>query len=149
MAFAKVFIQGDPPRATMQHKGERVVDGRIYHYTKKRQREAIDYWKQAGMTLLERVGHKIKKPIQLSVYFLFKHPSGTPKAIREKVVWRTKRPDADNLLKGLLDGMTESGLWEDDAQIVSICVSKFNAPEEKCGTEIRVMELEENAKSNN
>lgn len=149
MVSAKVFVPGDPPRATMQQKGERVVGGHVIHYTKKRQREAIAYWKRVGLTLRDKIGGTLKGPVQLFVYLFFRHPSGTPKAKRDKFVWRAKRPDADNLLKGLIDGLTESGLWEDDAQIVSLSVCKYNAPEAKCGTEIRVMELDEDAKSNN
>jgi len=35
------------------------------------------------------------------------------------------KPDLDNVIKGILDGLNHSGLWGDDAQVVEIHASKM------------------------
>ena len=39
-----------------------------------------------------------------------------------------KKPDSDNLLKPVVDGLTEAGLWEDDNQIAQMYVEKKYCP---------------------
>lgn len=39
----------------------------------------------------------------------------------------TKKPDADNLAKAVMDALTDAGLWEDDDQIVSLLARKHYA----------------------
>jgi Holliday junction resolvase RusA-like endonuclease len=54
-------------------------------------------------------------PIRLLVDFVI----ARPKSMRRPVGFalHTKRPDLDNLEKGLLDILSHSGFWLDDAQI--------------------------------
>ena len=142
MKNASLFNPGDPPRATMQHKGERVVNGHVVHYTKKRQQSAIDYWTQFGADVRGKLGGTLKGPVHISVYFLFHHPKNTPKAKAEKCHFRTVRPDLDNMVKGLLDGFSRAKVWEDDSQVVSMQLEKLSVPEERCGTEVRIYEYD-------
>lgn len=143
MKQAKFFREGEPPHATMQHKGVRVVNGHVYHYTKKRQQEALDYWQSIGTEILERLGGEtLTGPVHISVNFLFPHPSGTKKIERTRGAFRTKRPDLDNMVKGLLDGFSKAGVWEDDAQVVSLQLEKLNVPDERVGTDIKIYEYD-------
>jgi len=58
-------------------------------------------------------------PISLEVEFIFARPKSLPKKVQD----HTKKPDLDNLLKALKDGMTGI-VWRDDAQIVSLSARK-------------------------
>lgn len=50
--------------------------------------------------------------------------------------------DVDNYAKGPLDVITKSGLWDDDRQVVKLCVEKryVNAGETPC-TKVSVVEV--------
>lgn len=56
-----------------------------------------------------------------------------------KGVWKDTRPDLDNMVKLLLDAMTQMEFWEDDAQIVSLSVAKLYSDED--GVEIGITQL--------
>lgn len=54
----------------------------------------------------------------------------------------TPRGDADNYVKGVLDGGTKAGAWGDDSQIVLlVSLKRFSDPGEAPGAIIRVGEL--------
>lgn len=143
MKNASLFKPGEPPRATMQQKGERIVCGHVVHFTKRRQQEALEYWESIGKELIVRLGGKtLTGPVHISVKFLFKHPSGTKKDARTRGAFRTTRPDLDNMVKGLLDGFSRAGLWEDDSQVVSLQLEKLNVPDERVGTDIKIYEYD-------
>lgn len=36
-----------------------------------------------------------------------------------------KKPDADNVLKAILDGLSKAGAWKDDSQVYSVSLKKF------------------------
>lgn len=55
--------------------------------------------------------------------------------------WRASRPDADNILKAVLDGLNGIA-YEDDAQVVMATVEKSYAAEgEEARVEVQVMAL--------
>jgi len=60
-------------------------------------------------------------PIQVTAIFTMPKPASAPKRLRS---WPTKRPDLDKLLRGLLDALTASGVWFDDAQVVNVAARK-------------------------
>jgi Holliday junction resolvase RusA-like endonuclease len=41
-------------------------------------------------------------------------------------LWRDRKPDADNVAKAVLDGLTLARLWADDAQIARLSVAQFD-----------------------
>lgn len=47
-----------------------------------------------------------------------------PKAIKDKPVPHTKRPDLDKLIRGATDALTGT-IWKDDAQVSSILAEKY------------------------
>ena len=67
-----------------------------------------------------------------------------PKRTAKKVITadpyalHTKKPDSDNLLKPVVDGLTEAGLWEDDNQIAQMYVEKKWCPRGEERAEITV-----------
>lgn len=65
-------------------------------------------------------------PLSVSIVAIRRRPKGL---LRKKdpdgVMWATKRPDADNYVKAILDGMQDC--WRDDAQVVDCRVLKLYA----------------------
>lgn len=58
----------------------------------------------------------------------------------------TKKPDADNLAKAVLDALTQLGAWHDDAQVVVLQISKRYTPANfvtTSGCHIKIEELED------
>lgn len=75
---------------------------------------AIDAMQTAGLSIIKR-----DVPLYLRVTISLQKP----KSAGKKVVQPTKKPDCDNVLKGLQDAM-ESIVYEADQQIVAVSVRK-------------------------
>ena len=69
-------------------------------------------------------------PISISVSVWLPWPKKTPKKVmlKDQYAFHVKKPDADNLLKPIVDSLTQAGLWEDDNQISKMLVEKRNCP---------------------
>ena len=65
----------------------------------------------------------IPKPVPVSVRVDFYLPR--PKTVKRQ--YPTVPPDVDKLLRSTLDGITESGIIEDDAQIIEAYTRKMYA----------------------
>lgn len=63
----------------------------------------------------------ISSPVFLSVEFRFKKLRSTKKSD----LWKSVRPDLDNLLKAIFDAMTQAKWWKDDGLIVSVRSKKI------------------------
>ncbi len=63
-----------------------------------------------------------------------------PKAVSDRTPrwWRPKKPDIDNIAKCVLDGLNDSGVWGDDAQVVVCQVAKIDTPDEEMGPRLFV-----------
>lgn len=82
-----------------------------------------------------QVCYVLKRPLALSGK---KHPQGR--------IAHTKRPDCDNLQKGLQDAL--KGFWEDDAQICDLHIVKFYAAKgESPKIEISIESIDESLSS--
>ena len=56
-------------------------------------------------------------------------------------IWKTSKPDTDNMIKLFKDCMTKCGYWNDDAQVCSELTEKFyDVP---CGIYVVVKEITE------
>ena len=117
-------IPGDPvakarPRVAM-------VAGRARLYTpaktEKYEARVALFAKQAMAGRPVMVG-----PVALSVTALFPIPPSWPKkrqaAARAGTEQHTKRPDADNCAKAILDGLN-GVVWKDDSQVVTLSIEK-------------------------
>ena len=122
-------IPGMPPRKTAQEKGmaaDPAAPGGVRVFTKEPQRMEA-YWMRAEFARRLPEGWRARRGgvrvrVEL-VYPLRKSDKCAPGAL----VPHTVRPDADNLVKALLDAMTRAGVWEDDAQVYDLHVRKFRA----------------------
>lgn len=140
-----VYVDMSPAKiCTAQQKGERICGNYIQHYTKpevKRSKAAIrQAVLEAGRIRNIQMCLKSKKidgkiisvpcfmgtftdcPIRLAVDYYY--PVNRPKKYMGKVLWRTKRPDLDNLTKSIMDCLTDMELWQDDAQVACLMLTK-------------------------
>lgn len=138
----RVELQIDPSLlATAQQKGIRVVNGHTVVYTKAHVRQAQEKLRLALARV--RDGFFVPKPdaARVSVDFHFPYPKGTPKKDASRFSYMTQQPDADNVLKGLLDAMSPKfkvvnhrkvlvsrGYWDDDSQVCLGPVRKLRTP---------------------
>ena len=67
-------------------------------------------------------------PVRLCVYLFYPWPKATPKARRNETDYKVTRPDADNLVKTIQDGLTTRGLFADDSQVTVLEARKYHSP---------------------
>ena len=79
-------------------------------------------------------------PVSLMLDVWLPWPKKTPKKViaADPYLLHIKKPDADNLLKPVVDALTEAGLWEDDNQIAQMFVEKRYCPRGEEGIEVVV-----------
>lgn len=137
-----IYLPINPPTATSQMKGARVVHGRIHFFEKKEVAQAKAILKDELLKFVP--DEPIKGPVRIDVTFAF----GTKDKKKIRGEFRTTRPDLDNLFKGLADCLTDLGFWEDDSQIVSLMLRKLWVPVEDAHLSITIseyVEVEEDA----
>lgn len=134
-------LKMNPPTATAQQKGERVVGGHIHHYKKKNIMQAEAILKDA---LLEHVPEEpiTDKPIRLGVLWEFPFPKSAKKHQPGMMRCKITRPDTDNLNKLLKDIMTEMGFWKDDALIYNEGIVKVYSDEPGITIQIDIAEMD-------
>ncbi len=85
----------------------------------------------------------LQGPIFVTVEFFFPFPKGllkkdgTPKS--KDVPWKHTKPDIDKLLRAILDGCTDAGLWRDDSQVCRVAAEKYHSAKPYCA--VRVGEI--------
>ena len=89
-------------------------------------------------------------PVSLTVGFLLRRPASHFRTGRNAHLLRDsapaypgKKPDIDKLLRSTLDGLGESGIWRDDAQVVRVRAEKLYADHEPVGAHITIEPLGE------
>jgi Holliday junction resolvase RusA-like endonuclease len=117
-SFNVFFPMEKIPTATHQGKKVNVRNGKPQYYEPDAQNAA------RGM-FMARLGSVKPKapfdgPLSLIIKWAFpadrKHPAG---------MWKTTKPDTDNLIKMIKDCMTACGYWKDDSQVVQERSEKF------------------------
>jgi Holliday junction resolvase RusA-like endonuclease len=78
--------------------------------------ESLGAWRSAvALAAAEAAaGKTISGAIEVSATFYLKQPLSVKRA------YPSVRPDVDKLLRSLLDGLTGSGIWHDDSQVVDV-----------------------------
>ena len=67
----------------------------------------------------------IEKPLTLTINFYMPRPKSLEgKKHFPGTIPCTKKPDADNLAKAVMDCLTEDGWWKDDSQVFRLVVEK-------------------------
>ena len=99
-------------------------------YTPEKTRAYEDYVRSVASQYAPK--ELLKGALEMELHFFFQRPKSLP----TKVVHHIKKPDCDNLCKGILDSLEprkrskksqnplEGAIYENDAQIVSLWVTK-------------------------
>lgn len=83
---------------------------------------AIEYRRRfTGLTL--------EGPVKLTVYLGYEPPRSYSEKKRREMIGklRDKKPDADNLVKSIMDGLQKGGAYKDDGQVAILNVVKYYA----------------------
>jgi Holliday junction resolvase RusA-like endonuclease len=120
-----VWLDGPPSTATAQQKGAFVVRGKIRFFTRGRVLSA------SRELVARTIPHAPKKPfegpLRLRVTYCWHLLAADIKqggGIRPMY----RRPDADNLVKLLLDSLQRAGWFLDDGQISTLVIKKRRGP---------------------
>lgn len=120
----RIFFElPENPKSTSQEKGVSVVRGKVHHYEKKNVREMRERYRHEIFKFFYT--NKMQVPhfdgaVYFSVTFTY--------SIKDKKRWgqpKTSRPDADNIVKLLLDVCSDLEMWPDDAVVADLHVRKL------------------------
>lgn len=131
-SLAISLVMDQIPKGTAQMKRANFRNGTFF--------EGKDI-KTARQFYLSEIGPEapempFKGPISVSVELYY-----PIKDKRKKGQFKTSRPDCDNLVKLLLDCMTQLRFWDDDAQIAILKIMKKYSVTDEAGILIYVKEL--------
>lgn len=66
------------------------------------------------------------EPVEVTLLFTMPKPKTVIRT------WPSVKPDLDKLIRAVLDGLTKSGIYYDDAQVVAISATKVYGSETGC-----------------
>jgi len=134
-----IVIKGDPKskeRPMVTHKG-----GKTWTYTRK---ATSSFENLIKMNAIKHFNKPLEKSVGIHIKFYLHRP--------KYLIWKTKpmpavynpkRPDIDNLIKSVVDGLNGIA-FKDDAQIVNIHAEKmYHSGNEGARTEIKIWEEED------
>lgn len=101
--------------------------------------ETVAYEKRVKYGYVMEGGKKlVDVPVRIEVWAFFRIPTSISKKKQEAMVGQpaTKKPDIDNILKIVLDGLNGAA-YDDDKQVVQAMVHKCYWPEPKVTIEVR------------
>jgi Holliday junction resolvase RusA-like endonuclease len=101
---------------------------RFGSYNSKTVRKWMTKIKDVGVSEIASKGLTAKEstPVTIVATAYMPMPKATAKKRQEGLVGvpHIKKPDVDNLLKPIVDGLTEAGMWADDNQVWSMKIQK-------------------------
>lgn len=111
-------------------KGRPRISGRHVYTPAK----TVAYESLVALAYIQAGGQLILGPIDLHITAFFPIPASVPKAKREQMadgyMRHTVRPDADNVAKAVMDGLTGVA-WADDRQVWRLAIEKRYGGEPK------------------
>jgi Holliday junction resolvase RusA-like endonuclease len=122
MEFVEFTVYGEP-----KAKARPQFTRSGHAYTKK---DTVLYENLVRLSYIEQVGEYVfpaEVPLAVSVICFFSIPKSTPKRMlddmRSERVFRTKKPDLDNVVKSVTDGLLGVA-YLDDSQICNLVATK-------------------------
>lgn len=122
------FLPMIPPTVTQQEHQVRVRNGKPIFYEP-------DHLREARQKLMAHLGkHVPEEPILSAIRLTTKWIWPLPKkqidrlkstGLHDFAMYKTTKPDTDNVIKMLKDCMTRCGYWKDDALVASEITEKF------------------------
>jgi Holliday junction resolvase RusA-like endonuclease len=106
--------------------------------------DSADEWKEQIMAAFIACRTKqITEPVHLKVYFFMPVPKGMKiERKNDRYVPHIKKPDMDNLLKAVMDSLTQIRVWKDDSLAFWTEAAKFYASD-TTGAEIIIETFQE------
>lgn len=104
-------------------------------------KDTVNYENLVRYIYSEKCGYKFdtKKPLYANIYAFFSIPKSTSKKkskeMNDKLIRPTKKPDNDNIAKLILDALNKVA-YDDDSQIVRLCVGKYYSDRPRVEVEI-------------
>mgnify|MGYP003873706615 CR=1 FL=1 len=100
------------PRPRVVSKG-----GKVWAYIPKKY---LDDWHNKVLLAVRKQysNEPVNRAVRVDVKFYFPLPKSGEKSL-------VKKPDLDNLVKGVLDALNKAGVWEDDSQVVELKAEKM------------------------
>ena len=131
--FLQACIEFEPCLSTSQGAGMilKTKTGRLFFG--KPSSSPASKWKKEWVRILsllrldaEANGWHKAEACEVKIWLKFPHPASASRRLKEMTVQRTTKPDLDNAMKLVLDGIVEAGLIEDDRLIVTLWCAKQN-----------------------
>lgn len=120
----RLTINGNPSTATAQQKGVFVHNGKPVFFTKKK--VADTHRLLVAQLMQARPAKPMGGNISMMLIWTFAHPKASKQ--KNELVFHNKRPDLDNLIKGVLDALRPAGWIEEDSRICSLHALKQYGP---------------------
>lgn len=104
-------------------------------------KDTVNYENLVKYIYAEKCGHYFdeKKPLYANIYAFYQIPKSTSKKkakeMESKSIRPTKKPDLDNVAKLILDSLNKIA-FNDDSQIVRLCVGKYYSDRPRVEVEI-------------
>ena len=122
----RLFMRLEPDISKLTHQNgikTRVVNGHAQVY----KTQALRSLEAKYVSMLRKFAPKEPWdcPICLTTEWIFRKPKAA------KGIFKTTKPDTDNLVKTLKDCMTRGGFWKDDALVCCESCSKLWAAEDE------------------
>jgi Holliday junction resolvase RusA-like endonuclease len=80
-------------------------------------------WREAVVFAARENGGKLTGPVHLHVTFSCPRPKSAPKSH----IYADRKPDLSKLVRSTEDALTDAGVWEDDARVVTCLAAKVFA----------------------
>jgi Holliday junction resolvase RusA-like endonuclease len=117
----QLFVNGIPKA---QPRPRMTANGHVYNPA------SADAWKnQIKAAFISCRRSVITVPVHLEVTFFMPIPKGIAIS-RYEFMPHVKKPDTDNLLKAVMDSLTNAGIWKDDALVFDVTARKYYASKE-------------------
>lgn len=107
------FVVDGTPVAQPRHRAT-ARGGFVHHYLPS-DHPIHEYKRNIIVKASEQNVATIEGAVRLDLLFSFVHPK---RGKHRKAQFKISKPDIDNLEKAVMDGLTQSGIWIDDAQVV-------------------------------
>ncbi len=114
-----LFVPGDPV-AKARARTVRTAKGGTRSYTPTKTVRWEDWVALNAVEALDRGLIPFDGPVWMRIRVFVRRPATRPK----KYLYPDKRPDLDNYIKAVLDGLQKAGVWRDDAQVVELDARK-------------------------
>lgn len=78
-------------------------------------------WREAVKHAALEAAERLAGPVTVEMVFTLRKPKSAPK---RRITYPDRKPDLSKLIRSTEDALTDSGIWEDDARVVSCLARK-------------------------